>query len=158
MPSSAARGRHRSPVPARAFRAPSSVSRHSRRQPTTRDYAVLRRNLPAAATITSVLLVGATITGANAGTGADTAVVTAASATVAEVPAPGGHRPRSEGTGGLTVRLDCIPPAGTGSGGSGRHCSLIGACRAAGQHVSVFAVWLPYQPDHRWIRGAAHRP
>ena len=87
MPSSAARGRHRSPVPARAFRAPSSVSRHSRRQPTTRDYAVLRRNLPAAATITSVLLVGATITGANAGTGADTAVVTAASATVAEVPA-----------------------------------------------------------------------
>lgn len=79
MPFPAARGRHRSPVP-------SSAPRNSPRQPTTRDYAVLRRNLPAAATITSALLIGATITGANAGTDEDRAVIPAASgATMAEI-------------------------------------------------------------------------
>lgn len=88
MPSSAARGRRRNPVPARASRASASTPRHNRRQPSSRDFAVLRRNLPAAATITSVLLIGAAITGANAGTGVDSAVVPSASgATAAEVPA-----------------------------------------------------------------------
>ncbi|MEO5314360.1 M23 family metallopeptidase [Pseudarthrobacter sp. CC12] len=71
MPSSPARGRHRSPVRADAWRVDSAAPRHSRRRPTSRDFAVLRRNLPAAATITAAMLVGAAITAANAGTGAD---------------------------------------------------------------------------------------
>lgn len=88
MPSPAARGRHRSPVPAHALRTRSSTPRHSRGRPSGRDYAVLRRSLPAAATVTVALLVGVTITGANAGTGAGSTVVPAASgAAVAEPPA-----------------------------------------------------------------------
>ncbi|WP_455836995.1 M23 family metallopeptidase [Pseudarthrobacter siccitolerans] len=85
MPSSPARGRHRSPVPARALRAASAAPRHSRRRPTSRDFAVLGRNLPAAATITAAMLVGATITAANAGT--DRPPAGAEQVAAAEVPA-----------------------------------------------------------------------
>ncbi|MDE8669983.1 peptidoglycan DD-metalloendopeptidase family protein [Pseudarthrobacter sp. H3Y2-7] len=87
MPSSSARARHRNPVPRIGFRATSAAPRHSR-GPTARDFAVLRRHLPAAATITAAMVVGATITAANAGTDPDRPVVTAASGTAAaEVPA-----------------------------------------------------------------------
>ncbi|MCQ6273276.1 M23 family metallopeptidase [Pseudarthrobacter sp. R1] len=88
MPSSPARGRHRNPVPASSFRPSSAGPRHSRHRPTLRDFAVLRRNLPAAATITVAMLVGATVTAANAGTGPDRPLATAAgSAALAEGPA-----------------------------------------------------------------------
>ncbi|MFY9636976.1 MAG: M23 family metallopeptidase [Cellulosimicrobium cellulans] len=101
MPSKSVRGRRRSSVPSSSVRGATAAPRHSRRQPTERDFAVLRRRLPAAATITAVMLVGATITAANAGTDAERSVVTAAAA--GNAPAAG---PVAQAADGAVISFD----------------------------------------------------
>lgn len=68
MPSSSARGRRRQPAPATTLRSASAAFRQRLRVRTGESSAGMRRHLPAAATISAAVLIGAGLTAAHAGT------------------------------------------------------------------------------------------